>query len=272
MTIIDVHSHVFPDSIAGKATESVSAFYELIRFPDRPGTVDELLRAQTEAGISLSCIHSVAVTPHTIASINRFISASVQAHPDRLCGFAAIHPDAPDLPALVEEVRETGLKGFKIHPDMQRYALDDSKAMDMFAAIEGKLPIIIHTGDNRFEYSRPWQMKKVLEAFPKLVCICAHLGGWSEWAEASNIRSAYENAYVDTSSSLYALDREEAIRIIRCYSRDRVLFGTDFPMWIPKQELERLHALKLTAEEEEKILCRNAERLLEIHEETSKRP
>lgn len=264
MTIIDVHSHVFPDSIAGKATESVSAFYELIRFPDRPGTVDELLRAQTEAGISLSCIHSVAVTPHTIASINRFISSSVQAHPDRLCGFAAIHPDAPDLPALVEEVREAGLKGFKIHPDMQRFALDDPKAMDMFAAIEGKLPIIIHTGDNRFEYSRPWQMKKVLEAFPNLVCICAHLGGWSEWAEASNILSAYENAYVDTSSSLYALEKEEAAAIIRHYSRERVLFGTDFPMWNPAEEMERFLSLGLTDDEKEKILRRNAEDLLRL--------
>ena len=264
MTIIDVHSHVFPDSIAGKATESVSAFYELIRFPDRPGTVDELLRAQTEAGISLSCIHSVAVTPHTIASINRFISASVQAHPDRLCGFAAIHPDAPDLPGLVEEVRDAGLKGFKIHPDMQRFALDDPKAMDMFAAIEGKLPIIIHTGDKRFEYSRPWQMKKVLEAFPKLVCICAHLGGWSEWAEASKILSAYENAYVDTSSSLYALGKEEATAIIRRYSRERVLFGTDFPMWNPAEEMERFLSLGLTDDEKEKILRKNAEDLLSL--------
>ena len=264
MTIIDVHSHVFPDSIAGKATESVSAFYELIRFPDRPGTVDELLRAQTEAGISLSCIHSVAVTPHTIASINRFISSSVQAHPDRLCGFAAIHPDTPDVPALVEVVKAAGLRGFKIHPDMQRFALDAPKTMDMFAALEGKLPVMIHTGDNRFEYSRPRQMKKVLEAFPKLICVCAHLGGWSEWAEAAETLSGYENAYVDTSSSLYALDREEATRIIRCYSRDRVLFGTDFPMWNPTEELQRFLALGLEADEQEKILHKNAEDLLSL--------
>ena len=264
MQIIDVHSHVFPDSIAEKATESVSAFYELIRFPERPGTVDELLRAQAEAGISLSCIHSVAVTPHTVNSINRFISASVQAYPDRLCGFAAIHPDVPDLPVLVEEARAAGLKGFKIHPDMQRFALDAPKTMDMFAAVEGKLPVMIHTGDNRFEFSRPWQMKKVLEAFPKLVCICAHLGGWSEWAEASKPLSAFENAYVDTSSSLYALGKEEAVTIIRRYSRDRVLFGTDFPMWNPSEELERLMSLGLTDAETEKILRINAEDLLRL--------
>ena len=260
MRIIDIHSHVFPDAIAKKATESIGDFYGLAM--DRVGTLDGLLRAQADAGISLSCIHSVAVTPHSIASINRFITASVQAHPGRLCGFAAIHPDAPDLPALVDEVRAAGLKGFKIHPDMQRFALDEPKAMNLFAAIEGKMPIIIHTGDSRFEFSRPRQMKKVLEAFPDLVCVCAHLGGWSEWTEAWQMISAFDNAYVDTSSSLYALEKEDAKAIIRHYSRDRVLFGVDYPMWIPAVELERFLALGLTAGEQEKILHKNAEDLL----------
>ena len=106
------------------------------------------------------------------------------------------------------------------------------------------------------------EMKKVLEAFPKLICVCAHLGGWSEWVEASETLSSYENAYVDTSSSLYALEREEAKIIIRRYSRDRVLFGTDFPMWNPSEELQRFLALGLTDEEQEKILRKNAENLL----------
>ena len=224
--------------------------------------MNELLRAQKEAGISLSCIHSVAVTPHSIRSINRFISDSVQAHPDRLRGFAAIHPDAENLPELVEEVCAAGFSGFKIHPDMQKFALDGPKAMEMFAALEGKLPVMIHTGDNRFEFSRPRQMKKVLDAFPKLVCVCAHLGGWSEWDEATRTLAEYENVYVDTSSSLYTLKPEEGRRIIRSYSRDRVLFGTDYPMWNPAEELERFHRLLLTDDEEEKILCLNAGTLL----------
>ena len=146
---------------------------------------------------------------------------------------------------------------------MQKFALDSPAAMEMFAAVEGKLPIIIHTGDHRFEYSNPRRMKKVLEAFPKLVCVCAHLGGWSEWDDACRTLTGYENVYVDTSSSLYAMKPEEARKIIRCYSRDRVLFGTDYPMWNPAEELERFHRLQLTDDEEEKILCLNAQGLLE---------
>ena len=263
MQIIDIHAHVFPDPIARKATDSIGAFYGLDMHVEA-GTLDGLLELEREAGVSRACIHSVAVTTHSIDSINRFISASVSAHPDMLFGFGAIHPGREDLPGLTEEVKALGLKGFKIHPDMQKFALDSPEAMAMFAAIEGKLPIIIHTGDSRFEYSRPRQMKNVLDAFPNLVCVCAHLGGWSEWEDAWKLLSGYENVYVDTSSSLYAMSPEEARRIIRRYSRDRVLFGTDYPMWNPKTEMERFRSLKLTDGEEERILCLNAKQLLGI--------
>ena len=157
-----------------------------------------------------------------------------------------------------------GLKGFKIHPDMQKFALDDPDAMDMFGRIEGKMPIIIHTGDRRFAYSNPKRMKKVLDAFPHLTCVCAHLGGWSEWEDAWQTLASYENVYVDTSSSLYALTPEKGREMIRHYSRERVLFGTDYPMWTPMEELKRFRELHLTDDEEERILYRNAKEFLQL--------
>ena len=264
MQIIDIHTHAFPDPIARKASESIGEFYHMPVVHD--GTVGQLLRLHRAAGISRACIHSVAITPHSIDSINRFISESVKEHPDCLIGYGAIHPGRENLAGLIDEVKRLGLKGLKIHPDMQRFALDSPEAMDMFAEIEGEMPVIIHTGDCRYEYSRPWQMKHVLDAFPGLVCVCAHLGGWSEWDEASKTLSRYENVYVDTSSSLYALTPGEGRRIVRSFSRERVLFGTDYPMWDPAEELERFYRLGLTEDEEEKILSLNAMHLLENKE------
>ena len=262
MHVIDIHAHVFPDPIALKATNSIGLFYGMPIAEGQDGTVGQLLELYGETGISRGCIHSVAITPHSVDSINHFISEAVKQNPDRLDGFGALHPDREDIAGLAEEVKRLGLKGFKIHPDMQRFALDSPQAMEMFAAVEGKLPVIVHMGDPRFEYSHPRQMMKVLDAFPDLVCICAHLGGWSEWDDAWKVLSGCENVYVDTSSSLYALSPEEGRKIVRHYSRDRVLFGTDYPMWRPREELERFRNLKLTDEEEEKILCLNAETLL----------
>ena len=261
-SIIDIHAHVFPDAIAQKATDSIADFYGM---PARHnGTAGKLIDQYDETGISHGCIHSVAITPHYIQSINRFISGTVKKYPGRLTGYAAIHPGAENIPGIIAEAKELGLKGFKIHPDMQKFALDGPEAMDMFSQIEGQMPIIIHTGDRRFAYSNPKRMKKVLDAFPHLICVCAHLGGWSEWEDAWKTLAAYENVYVDTSSSLYALTTEKGREMIRHYSRERVFFGTDYPMWTPMEELNRFRKLQLTEDEEERILYRNAAEFLQL--------
>ena len=261
--IIDIHAHVFPDKIAVKASENTGKFYGLPRGYD--GTVSQLTAFQDEAGIDMACIHSVAVTPHSVGSINRFISDTALRNRNRFIGFGAIYPGAEDIPEVISEAKELGLKGFKIHPDIQQFALDSMEAMDMFAELENSgMPVLIHTGDKRFHNSRPEQTERVLRTFPGLTCICAHLGGWSEWDDAVRHLARYENAWFDTSSSLGFITREHALRVIHSYDTDRLMFGTDYPMWRPKEELERFMGLGLTDEENEKILEKNARRLLGI--------
>ena len=69
---------------------------------------------------------------------------------------------------------------------------------------------------------------------------------------------------VDCSSSFAFMSAEEAREIIRAYGADKVLFGTDYPMWEYKAELERFKALGLTDEEERLILYKNAAELFGI--------
>lgn len=258
MRIWDVHAHVFPQKIAEKAVTSIGGFYGF--HMDCDGLVDTLLRLDGEAGIEKSVIHSVAVSPRQVAGINAFIAESQNVHPDALIGFGTVHALCEHPEDIVEECIRLGLHGLKIHPDMQCFALDSPEAMQMFAAMEGRLPVLIHTGDSRFAFSNPSRMRKVAEAFPRLTCICAHLGGWSEWEDAQAL-AKYENIYVDTSSSLYSLTPERAASLIRGFDRERVLFGTDYPMWNPEGELNRFLMLPLTDAEKENILWNNAERL-----------
>lgn len=260
--VIDIHTHIFPDVIAQKAADSIGSFYDLQM--SHNGSLSGLMSCMEEAGISKACVHSVAITPKSIDSINRFILESVRIFPEKLTGFAAIHPDAENIASIVDNAICSHFSGFKIHPDMQHFALDSEPAMEMFAAMEGRMPVIIHTGDPRYSYSNPNQMKKVLDTFPKLVCVCAHLGGWGQWDHAWSLLSEYENVFVDTSSSLYALDPESATRIIRRFQPDHVLFGTDYPMWDPKDELERFRKLPLTDDEKNRILYGNAAQLLNL--------
>ena len=133
----------------------------------------------------------------------------------------------------------------------------------MIGAVAGRLPLLIHTGDYRYDNSGPERMNRVLDLFPNLVAVCAHLGGYSEWERAAaSPLPGRKNVYVDTSSSLYALSPARAAEIIRSYGVEHVLVGTDYPMWEPSEELDRFFRLPLTEEEQELILHKNAERLL----------
>ena len=52
------------------------------------------------------------------------------------------------------------------------------------------------------------------------------------------------------------------MQIIHRYGADKVFFATDYPMWVPGEELARFNALPLTEEEREMILYRNFERFI----------
>lgn len=258
MKIIDTHAHIYPDAIALRAAQSIGTFYNI---PMRDsGTVSELLQRGTAAGISRFLVHSAAVTPNRVTSINDYLISAVAAHPDCFLGFGTLHPDFEDIPGELDRIRAAGLRGVKLHPDFQRFCLDDEKAVAMFQAMaERGMPALVHTGDKRYPYSQPGRMARVLDRVPGLKAICAHLGGWSVWSEAWKELAGRPGVWVDTSSSLYAVSPEEAAGIIRRYGARRVFFGTDYPMWEPSEEVERFLRLPLTDGEKEGILHTNFE-------------
>ena len=160
-----------------------------------------------------------------------------------------------------EEIISLGLKGVKIHPDIQKVQLDDPRMHKMYELCEGRLPMLIHTGDCRYDNSNPNRLIPILEKYPNLTVIGAHFGGWSIWEEATEKLYGFKNFLVDCSSSLYAITPEKAKELILAYGTDRVLFGTDYPLWSPEVELERFMQIDLTDEQREEIFYSNTARL-----------
>ena len=257
--IIDSHCHIYPDKIALKAVASVDRFYGGLPAEPYDGTTGTLLRSGREAGITRFVVHSVATSPEQVGHINRFIADSVRDAGGAFIGLGAMHPDSERLKQDLEELLALGLRGIKIHPDFQRFEADSIKAYRLYELAEAYgLPILIHTGDHRYDYSNPERMVRVLRAFPGLRFIGAHLGGWSVWDRAEALLPEFPNLWVDTSSSFHWLGPERTLRIIRAFGADRVLFGTDYPMWPQKPEIDFLRSLPLTEEEKEQILWKNA--------------
>ena len=267
--VIDAHCHIYPDKIAARAVAGTDAFYgTTARCPS--GTVGELLEVGTKAGTDHFIVQSVATTPKQVRSINEFIAASVAASEGKFTGLGTMHPECEDIPAEIAHLKALGLKGIKIHPDIQARPLDHPGFMIMYACCEKEgLPVLMHTGDYRYDYSNPNRLIPVLEQFPDLTVIGAHFGGWSVWDEATEKLSKYPNFLVDCSSSLYAMPAEKARELIFAYGTDRVLFGTDYPMWEIETEIERFMAIDLTEQQREDILFNNAFKM--FFEENSQR-
>ncbi len=257
--IIDCHTHIYPEKIAAKAVRNVAAFYDIEL--ERNGTVDTLMEFSRAAGIERCLALAVSVDGDHVQHINDFLIQSVHAHPDFLWGFASLHPDMEDPGKEVKRVLKAGMKGIKLHPDMQHFSLDEERADRLFAACEGVCPMMLHTGDRRYRNSNPSLIPPILKKHPRLQLICAHLGGYSEWDEAAECL-ADTSVFVDTSSSFFVLSRERVRELIDLYGEDRVLFGTDFPMWTPKPEIDALLSLGLSDTALRKIFSENLLRLL----------
>lgn len=260
--IIDAHCHIYPDKIAQKASDSTGNFYQIPSLLD--GKISTLLEHGKKAGIEHFIVQSVATTPKQVSSINNFIAQSVAESNGNFTGLGTLHPDSEDIEADFNEIIDLGLKGVKLHPDIQKFKIDDYRMLKIYELCEGKLPILIHTGDNRYDYSNPNRMMPILDIYKNLTVIGAHFGGWSIWEEATKKMSKYPNFYVDCSSSFYALTFEKARELIMTYGTKKVLFGTDYPMWEPETELIKFMQIDLTDEERQDILYNNAANLFNI--------
>ena len=261
--IINAHCHIYPEKIASKAVLGIRDFYDLNMSLD--GTVDGLLRDGGKVGVTHYLIHSVATTPKQVESINEFIAEIVKERPDLFTGFGTLHPDSDDIQGDFDYLIELGLKGVKLHPDFQRFAMNEERAFKIGEVVrDGKVPMLVHCGDFRYNYSNPEQIKPFLDEFPEIPFIGAHFAGWSIWEEATEKLAGTPNLYVDICSSLYDLSPETAVELIHAYGSDKVLWGTDYPMWESVSEMEYFNKLDLTDRERSQILYENAAKLLNI--------
>ena len=154
MPIVDAHVHIYPSKIAQRAVESVRGFSSLGAVEGVEGTVESLL-SQEDSPITHRIVYSVAIKPSNVASINDFIAAECATHPN-LFGFMAMHQDFEDPETEIERAMGLGLRGIKLHPDTQAVNADDPRLMTIYEIAQAKhLPVVIHSGDYRYDYSHP---------------------------------------------------------------------------------------------------------------------
>ena len=254
MKFIDMHAHVYPDVIAAKAAQNIRNYYHL--GDEMDGTVSMLLERGSSVGISQYLILPVAVKPEHVHTINLFAQQQVQSEPS-FVGFGTIHAGMEKLSEEIGCIESMGLKGIKIHPDCQHFNIDDPRLFPLYEEIQGRLPMMIHLGDENYDYSHPARLRRVLDQFPKLQVCAAHFGGHTMYETAKEYLSDTE-CIMDISSTLMFLDPKIAEGYINHYGAERLAFGSDYPVFDPVREMELFLKLSLTDDQKEQIAWKTA--------------
>lgn len=269
--IFDVHTHTYPEAIAEKACENLGKFYD---FPVcGKGTYAHLESQAEENGVKGYLLFSVATNARQVPKVNSSIAALAEYSRSRgftTIGFAGMHQDFDDFEGEINRAAELGLRGVKIHPDIQGVDIDDRRLLPLYEILESRgMPLFLHMGDDRpqYRFSSADKLVRVLGMFPRLRVCAAHFGGYKSWNESVPLLMGRENVWYDTSSSLWAMSRETAEDVIGRLGYDTVMFGTDYPVMNTKEEVERFMALRLTDDVREKILWNNAMTFLELDNE-----
>ncbi|MBQ8808047.1 MAG: amidohydrolase [Clostridia bacterium] len=256
--IIDFHAHIFNPKIAHLAIENLEQHYGMKW--ECKGTFTDMKAQMDQSGFYKAVIFSTPTKPTQVVINNDFL---FDLKDDRFIIFGSVHPDYEDVAYEIQRVKNHGLKGFKFHPDFQRFNIDDDKALFMYEKIGEDYPIVLHVGDKNLDYSNPVRLSRVLEIFPNHKFVAAHMGGYSMWD--NEVRCLVgKNVWFDTSSTMWEVTPEKMVQMIRAHGADKVLFGTDYPAVSLAAEAEKIEALNLSEEEKEKIFYKNAATLLEL--------
>jgi len=260
MRIIDCHTHVFPDTVAPAAIASLETEGDVKAVYD--GTVSGLLATMDRAGVDASIVQPVATKPAQVRSINDWVA---RVSGPRIIGFGAMHPDLEDPASEIARMSALGLRGFKMHSEYQGFAPDEKRLDPIWeAAVEHRMVAFFHAGaDIAFPTVRgtPVAFARLLDRWPRLTIVLAHLGGFRQWDEVASLLAGRE-VWLDTSYTLGHLPDRDFVELARVHGTERVLFGSDGPWTDPATELARLRTIGFTRAELADILGANAERLL----------
>jgi predicted TIM-barrel fold metal-dependent hydrolase len=233
------------------------------------GTADGLITLMKQDGVDRSVVLNTVTNAKQEGKVNAF-ALDVNARKDSLIPFCSLHPDNENPKEKLLDLKAKGIKGVKLHPDYLGIEFDDERFEPILSAIsEVGLPVVIHAGFDPVSpnkmHASPDAILNVLERFPNLILVAAHLGGVSRWDEVIE-KLCGKNLYFDTAfcCERIGITVEQGKRIFEKHPHERILFGSDAPWARPSEILEFIFKLGLSEETLEKVLHKNAERLLGI--------
>ena len=208
---------------------------------------------------------------------NDEIAEVAAANPDVLIPFASVDPNKP---GAVDEarrlIRDHDFRGFKFHPNIQAFFPNDRAFYPLYELIaEADLPALFHSGHSgigaglpggggiRLKYSNPMCVDDVAVDFPELTIVLAHPSfPWQD--EAISVALHKRQVYLDLSGWSPKYFPPQLVQYANTLLKDRVLFGSDYPMITPDRWLRDFEQADFKDEVRPLILKENAARFLKL--------
>jgi uncharacterized protein len=280
LVAIDVHTHVHRSvsAPANSADAEVGALASYFRTEATAYTVDELAASYRERNMAaVTFIVDVKDRPDDPARpTNEEVAVRAAANADVVIPFASIDP-ARGMAGVREArrlIEEFGVRGFKFHPSVQAFLPNDRLAYPLYEVIEAAgLPALFHTGQTgvgsgqrggggiRLSYANPMYLDDVAVDFPDLPIVLAHPSfPWQE--EALAVATHKPQVYIDLSGWSPKYFPPILVQYANTLLKDKMLFGTDFPVLTPERWMADLAKTAVRDEVKPGLFKDNAARLL----------
>jgi len=276
--IIDGHVHLFHP----KVILNVKKRLEMVRIlglqtdgaEDRVG-VPFLENELKSAGIGGGFILPTALAEE-VGSINDEFYTLVETS-ELLYTAGTLHPDYPGLREELETFMSRKIRGIKLCSFSQRFSLDAPKTLEMFDLIQefnihkgSGFFVILDTlfGADQYFGSRPEHnttpslFADLVKNFPKIDFMAAHMGGLAApFHEIKAHLTPMDNLYLDTSNAAHVLSEQDFVFLLKAHGPERIIFGTDWPWFTHKEEIDLQGRMYQTAgfskKDKELIFSRN---------------
>ena len=281
LVAIDVHTHVqFATAYAASAAGSkrLQEMKEHFRSEhvgmDLPAMA-AFYRERRMAAVAFTVDHLGERPEHAVT--NEEIGELAAEHRDAIIPFASVHPLRPDAAATARRlIEDYGMRGFKFHPSTQEFYPNDRAAYPLYEVLaEYRLPALFHTGQNgvgagtkggggvRLKFSDPLYLDDVAVDFPDMPIVMAHPSfPWQDTALAIAVHKA--QVYIDLSGWSPKYWPPQLVHYANTLLKDKVLFGTDFPLFTPERWTADLDKTEIREAVKPAIMLGNAARLFDL--------
>lgn len=269
LRILANHAHVFPQSVNAQ------------------GTIERLLRLMDACEIE----QAVCFAPFsnqlrgTDIQQNPWLATAISRNP-RLFGFGTLDLSRSDVKDQVAQIRDLGLRGIKVHPNVQEFDILCPAAMQAYAAAQDqRLFVTFHSGVHHYRIAHYEVLKfdEVAYQFPNLRFSLEHVGGYAFFNEAlavitnnipfppipgqlPRVYGGLTSIFTPDFIRMWYMSPERLLELIAQAGAERLIFGLDFPYNLEdhtRTALQTLRSLGLSEEKLRLILGENLRQLIE---------